>query len=423
MANLFDNIKGIPIASPFKLQAEQPVDPRLIVDTRDDLAKLVSEKGSYEGMSVYVKSLKRNLKYINGNWIEESDLHFGYCNTQLDTLDKTVNISDLPNLHEGVRITVYFRYGLQALLSNSENTVTLSVNNSKAYPIKITYDDDIRFYNSTNNIVQPGGMLSLIFREDYVVHLFNSETSDTSTDDDDISYFLIDGLEYVNRSNYSSYADYNADGIALTKIGNPENLNTESTDLVSAINEVGGKINENGIIVESVNKENLTIPFREVFQHLENDQNFSLYPKMVGTWIDGSPIWKVAFNLNFSDMESTTLTSGIITHEQILSPHVKNTNNVIYLDGMVTIRKTSTPSISTDLICNRDNNISWTIPEVAQDNSYQGIYGWYKFAAPASNVISDIDGGTALSFDFQDVNGGSAYSVETYVYDSGTATL
>ena len=54
----FDKIKGISVASNFKLQAETPLDGRLVVDTIADRDALVTEHGAYEGMAVYVKANK-----------------------------------------------------------------------------------------------------------------------------------------------------------------------------------------------------------------------------------------------------------------------------------------------------------------------------------------------------------------------------
>lgn len=54
----FENMSGAVIASGFKLHAKAPIDPRLVVDTVEDLTALVEENGAYEGMTVYVKADK-----------------------------------------------------------------------------------------------------------------------------------------------------------------------------------------------------------------------------------------------------------------------------------------------------------------------------------------------------------------------------
>ena len=60
---VFDNIKGIGVASGFKLQAKSALDPRLVVATLDERNELVTGNGAYEGMSVYVKANKKHISY------------------------------------------------------------------------------------------------------------------------------------------------------------------------------------------------------------------------------------------------------------------------------------------------------------------------------------------------------------------------
>lgn len=70
---VFDNIKGIGVASGFKLQAESALDPRLTVATVDERDELVTGNGAYEGMSVYVKANKKTYQLqgkTNADWVD-----------------------------------------------------------------------------------------------------------------------------------------------------------------------------------------------------------------------------------------------------------------------------------------------------------------------------------------------------------------
>jgi len=68
--SVFNKIKGTILNQSFKLQAEKPLDLRLVVDTIADRDALVEENGAYEGMSVYVKADKANYQLIDGVWTQ-----------------------------------------------------------------------------------------------------------------------------------------------------------------------------------------------------------------------------------------------------------------------------------------------------------------------------------------------------------------
>lgn len=68
---IFDKISGVSLTSPFKYQAEKPLDARLVVDTHAELDELVDSNGAYEGMLVYVKKDTDN--YPKGYYKYEGD--------------------------------------------------------------------------------------------------------------------------------------------------------------------------------------------------------------------------------------------------------------------------------------------------------------------------------------------------------------
>jgi hypothetical protein len=54
------------IASNFELGSAQPIDSRLVVDNESNLSSLIV----YEGLEVYVKSLKTKKMYDGSGWVE-----------------------------------------------------------------------------------------------------------------------------------------------------------------------------------------------------------------------------------------------------------------------------------------------------------------------------------------------------------------
>lgn len=62
--------KGIVLASPMNLAAQNALDNRLVVATIADRDAHVTNKRAYEGMVVYVEAEKKNYQLIDGTWGE-----------------------------------------------------------------------------------------------------------------------------------------------------------------------------------------------------------------------------------------------------------------------------------------------------------------------------------------------------------------
>lgn len=54
------------IASNFELGSAQPIDSRLVVENESNLSSLIA----YEGLEVYIKSLKSKKMYKNNTWVD-----------------------------------------------------------------------------------------------------------------------------------------------------------------------------------------------------------------------------------------------------------------------------------------------------------------------------------------------------------------
>lgn len=183
---VFDDMKGITVASGFKLQAERPLDARQQVDTYDQLAELVSSNGAWEGMMVYVVADKKTYRYDGTDWAEvatggDTDgrlNYYGVCDTATTVAAKTVTIDDFPSEYKnGMRVTIRFEEGLE-----SGVLATLNINNLGA--IQIVYTDsgtDLKSIASNTVFCDSGGIVSFVY--------FTSGTT--------VGHFAIDAPETV----------------------------------------------------------------------------------------------------------------------------------------------------------------------------------------------------------------------------------
>ena len=71
---LFDNMTGAAINSPFKLQRATPLDPRTVVTSYSDLNLIVEGNAVYDGMLVWVTEDKKAYRYISGEWVEDNNV-------------------------------------------------------------------------------------------------------------------------------------------------------------------------------------------------------------------------------------------------------------------------------------------------------------------------------------------------------------
>lgn len=118
----------------------------------------------------------------------------------------------------------------------------------------------------------------------------------------------------------------------------------------------------------------------EKINKIETLDIYSTTPRRIGTWIDGTPIWRVAFQQAFTeaDIENMSFTIPV---------PVKNKDHVFVTDESCKIYYTS-PSIVDDIAVAPSNylicNISEKLP--MKPTTADGFYGWIEFATPYSNM-------------------------------------
>lgn len=112
---VFDKFTGIGVASGFKLQAKNPLDGRLVVDSIADRDALITENGAYEGMVVYVKADKTLYK-LDGTTAEDWSAIGGDVAADLGAL--TGRVDDIEEQLDG---TVKFTREEKTKLAGLEN--------------------------------------------------------------------------------------------------------------------------------------------------------------------------------------------------------------------------------------------------------------------------------------------------------------
>ena len=112
---VFDKFTGIGVASGFKLQAKNPLDGRLVVDSIADRDALITENGAYEGMVVYVKADKTLYK-LDGTTTSDWSAIGGDVAADLGELEGRVD-----NIEEQLDGTVKYTQEEKTKLAGLEN--------------------------------------------------------------------------------------------------------------------------------------------------------------------------------------------------------------------------------------------------------------------------------------------------------------
>ncbi|MDO5398954.1 MAG: hypothetical protein Q4G33_13600, partial [bacterium] len=145
------------------------------------------------------------------------------------------------------------------------------------------------------------------------------------------------------------------------------------------------------------NKTSLTAAVNELKKEIDTKaamDTYSTEPKRTGTWIDGTPIWRVAFERNFTEEEAN---ENNVSLWNIIPAKDKNTPFVV--NYCVNAFFTS-PGLVDDIPGKIGSNV--VSFDVAKNTFYtsDGLYGWIEFATPESNLKNPLtDPDTAVDPD------------------------
>ena len=110
-----------------------------------------------------------------------------------------------------------------------------------------------------------------------------------------------------------------------------------------------------------------------------NKYDLTEVPRRIGTWIDGTPIWRIAVKYTITEQD---ITNGYI----ILEMPVKNNGNYFVLNQFIQ-QGSGSPSVVDDVPCEYRGQKEWGInSNLAQEGYRTLIYGWVDFAAKASDL-------------------------------------
>ena len=132
---------------------------------------------------------------------------------------------------------------------------------------------------------------------------------------------------------------------------------------------------------------------------IQNLIEYSSTPVKIGTWVDGTPVWRWAFKYTFTD-EDKSSTSGSIFSEKLYYIPYKNFLAKDYpvrlLDyNFLLTAESDNPNVIDDRPIGANSryqqyggfSTSWVVelPESGPQN-FTGISGWIEFATPESNI-------------------------------------
>lgn len=116
--------------------------------------------------------------------------------------------------------------------------------------------------------------------------------------------------------------------------------------------------------------------------------NHSITPKKIGLWINGTPIWRAAFNRTFEDQ---TVLDEIPDYGYYANVPVGNTEKMFIINGTAWLRRYEGPSFVDDIQSThiKQGNFMFALPSAELSNmkvNVSGVYGYIDFVTEESNL-------------------------------------
>lgn len=134
--------------------------------------------------------------------------------------------------------------------------------------------------------------------------------------------------------------------------------------------------------VSGADHSNGTINVLEAFSVYPESGRYAAIPIRSGEWIDGSPVWKISFDYDFSEDErAAIIQNGEWSAESYLSGiDVDISANNIALINECVFQKNTSPSAVDGVRCLCNSGLSWSVSgNAVQSWACRGVYGWIEY--------------------------------------------
>lgn len=115
--------------------------------------------------------------------------------------------------------------------------------------------------------------------------------------------------------------------------------------------------------------------------------SYSTVPVQIGTWIDGTPIWRVAFQMTASDLlnkNPALWDDRLVVFGDLVS--LSNPNSVKIITNYAVYASQAAPCIVDSWALYYDGNIGFNFDENITRNVHDVFYGFIEFATSSENI-------------------------------------
>lgn len=117
---------------------------------------------------------------------------------------------------------------------------------------------------------------------------------------------------------------------------------------------------------------------------------YSTKPQKIGTWIDGTPVWRQAFEHTFTELDVEDITGGGYGINYFIDDNLKDNSEAFIINEIATFRRAKTPCKIDDFIVSvAEDTIKISKDAISKDddgNIESGIYGYIDFVTAESNI-------------------------------------
>lgn len=201
-----------------------------------------------------------------------------------------------------------------------------------------------------------------------------------------------DGTAYIATRNDRGIARDGAGGIGIvgaTKEEIAAKSNIYKPITPSTIEYAVECATINNIYDISDSQLNLPISCKEAMKYTDQkcSTNYTSSPQKIGTWIDGTPIWRVAFKIGLPFNENTWPDRAInILSDNILNPFITDFSGIIIINSSAVLSNSKSQNIIDCCFCIQESCYIFDFPSMAQEGIHDTIHGFIEFALPEERI-------------------------------------